>query len=170
MKATEARKEAEQYNVKGVKTFRGHDGIGVNANLYHGKKKIAEVHDGAYGGALEVHWVDFNNSRKLDALLKDLPEQPDSYEDSGFSKLDAEDFINRLINRELLSKELKKKLKKNVIALTNKNILTQWGWKGNPIITQRHIDHIKYRHKDIRGLTLNELPFNQALHIYEANV
>ena len=171
-KATEAMKEAENYNVKGVKSFEGHDGIGINANFYYGKKKIAHVHDGAYGGELEVHYFDQEASKKFDVFLKDYPEQPDTYEDSGFSKFDQEDFINRLVNRDLLGKELKNKLKKKVLYINKKGEIRQINFKKVKAIIRGHIDaaHKHYGNEFMNGTKcLNELPFKQALAVYERN-
>ena len=38
------------YSVKNVKTFNSPDGGGYNASLYFGKTKVANIHDGGYGG------------------------------------------------------------------------------------------------------------------------
>ena len=46
------------YSVKNVKTFNSPDGGGYNASLYLGKTKVADIHDGGYGGCLEYDWID----------------------------------------------------------------------------------------------------------------
>ena len=45
------------YTVKGFRRINGHDGQGWEANLYHGKTKIAEAFDDGWGGAVEIRWV-----------------------------------------------------------------------------------------------------------------
>jgi len=55
------------YNVKGVKSFRGMEGYGFNATLYRGKIKIAFVIDEANGGCYHYDW--FN--RAEDKILRD---------------------------------------------------------------------------------------------------
>ena len=49
-----------KYEVKGVKSFPGHDGaLGFSANLYRDGKKVASVFDSAHGGCYEYRWVDW---------------------------------------------------------------------------------------------------------------
>lgn len=43
-----------EYKLKNVETFTGHDGYGLNAKLYKGKDWVATVHDGGYGGGMEI--------------------------------------------------------------------------------------------------------------------
>jgi hypothetical protein len=178
-KASNAISESEKYSIKGLKTMQGSDGLVVSCNLYYEKKKIATVFDGGYGGELEI---DFKQGewKKFDNFIEDYPEQPrppvteewdiefeKEHYPSGFEKLTREDFTNKLITRELRSKDLKRILKKKVLCINKKNQMIQFGWKGNPVIIQRHIDYIKYKNKDIVTV-LNELPsFKQALDVYE---
>jgi hypothetical protein len=58
------------YNVKGVKSFRGMEGYGFNATLYRGKVKIAFVMDEANDGCYHYEW--FN--RAEDKILRDYCE------------------------------------------------------------------------------------------------
>ena len=51
------------YKVKNIKTFRGMEGIGFNANLYRGTKKIALVIDDAQGGPFRYEWEDYKAER-----------------------------------------------------------------------------------------------------------
>ena len=51
------------FKIKNLETFRGHDGTGINADIYHGKNRIAFVHDGAYGGGLEITYLNFDNKK-----------------------------------------------------------------------------------------------------------
>lgn len=44
-----------EYKLRNVETFTGHDGYGLNAKLYKGKDWIATVHDGGFGGGMEVN-------------------------------------------------------------------------------------------------------------------
>lgn len=55
------------YNVKGVKSFRGMEGQGFNAILYRGKIKIAFVIDEANGGCYHYDWF----SRAEEKILRD---------------------------------------------------------------------------------------------------
>ena len=46
------------YEVKGVKSFTGHEGYGFNATLYRKGKKVARVDDMASGGEMDYRWLD----------------------------------------------------------------------------------------------------------------
>jgi len=53
-----------KFEVKGVKSFPGHDGMkGFSANLYCDGKKVCEVFDLAYGGCYEYRWLDYKKPR-----------------------------------------------------------------------------------------------------------
>jgi hypothetical protein len=42
-------------SLKNVKFHKGHDGVGLNCDLYVDGKKVSEVHDDAYGGGNEYN-------------------------------------------------------------------------------------------------------------------
>ena len=44
--------------VKNIKTFNGHDGVGLDATLYFDGKKVCSVFDDARGGEVEYRWTD----------------------------------------------------------------------------------------------------------------
>jgi hypothetical protein len=46
------------YEVKNVKSFKGHDGLGFNASLYRDGTKVAFVTDLASGGDIDFNWED----------------------------------------------------------------------------------------------------------------
>lgn len=109
-----------EVTVKNIKTFRGHDGIGVNCDIYIDGKKVATMHDAAYGGSYEYqpagNFAGLSNEqisarmseyrenmRKLEAHAKEqLPEET-------FEVLDQ--FIDKLIN-EASEKQVDAKLAK----------------------------------------------------------
>ena len=128
------------YSAKGIKTFKGMEGIGVNANIYLGKKKIAEVIDSGDGGCLHVEYMDrwlkskgngeFDkpkgfglSSKGVGKFLKSLPTFTNRERGYDFSKdevnsWDEEDFMNALINDALAKKDFDKAIKK-ILALTD---------------------------------------------------
>lgn len=53
------------YTVNAVKTFRGHDGEGYNANLLRDGKKVAIVVDLADGGETQITWLDFKEKTEI---------------------------------------------------------------------------------------------------------
>lgn len=57
--------------VKNIKTFRGHDGVGLNATLYFDGKKVCEVLDDAHGGEWDFHWIDgYDSNSKIAAEVR----------------------------------------------------------------------------------------------------
>src|SRR3990172_8372470 len=60
--------------LKNISTFQGHDGIGLNADIYIRGRKVAHVFDGAYGGCFE-YTILGNNDQERDEnknLFKEL--------------------------------------------------------------------------------------------------
>ena len=49
------------YKVTKVKTFKGREGEGFNADLLKDGKKVAEVINDASGGEVDFHWLDFKS-------------------------------------------------------------------------------------------------------------
>jgi hypothetical protein len=139
-----------EFKIKNLETFRGHDGTGVNADIYHGKNRIAFVHDSAYGGGLEITYLNFDNKKNehdnyvahngnvksenfMKNFLKNLPkynwgelcEHHDletSEGSNGIVEWSDEDLFNEVILITLKKKELKKLLKK-VLFLDDENKL-----------------------------------------------
>lgn len=67
----------KDYTIKNVKTHRGHDGDGFNCDLYENGKKIAHVHDDAWGGAYDYSETKgFDNvnhfNHEFDIIVSDL--------------------------------------------------------------------------------------------------
>ncbi|MDD4457011.1 MAG: hypothetical protein PHC98_05410 [Syntrophotalea acetylenica] len=104
-----------QFCLKSVHTFSGNEGLGFSANLYDGRKKVAEVLDDARGGPIQVHYLDKTVEKKLEAIVQSLPKvvcegipdpgnpgQPFSYQP------DIEHFVNDLFVEHLKQKEEQK--------------------------------------------------------------
>ena len=51
------------YTVSKVKTFKGREGEGFNADLLCDGKKVGEVINDASGGCIDFHWLDFASTR-----------------------------------------------------------------------------------------------------------
>ena len=132
------------FKVKNLETFRGHDGVGVNADIYHGKNRIAFIHDDAYGGELEITYLNFDNKKneydnyvafkgddKSENFVRDfllnLPKYSwkDCLKDSGivYEKEDTKknqewedhDLFNEIINTSIQKREFKKLMRKAVL-------------------------------------------------------
>lgn len=164
------------YSVKGLKVMQGLDGLIIDCNLYNGKQKIAHCFDDGNGGMLLITFSERKGKEEKDfnKFIKDYPEQKVSnpkneqwlkdLHPSGFEKLDDESFVNKLIHIELLSRDLKKDLKKAVIFTNGKGELLEIKFKGVRTIKDLHINHV--REKGDAVLILNEMAFEKALEIY----
>jgi len=118
----------DDYYVKGVKTFRGHEGLGYNATLYRGNKKVAFVYDDASGGELAIEWQDYKEPKvsingkspyKDEArTYKGTPEEkilqelvnelPPEKTDFGQVTVDIAIFVDGLVSNYEETKQLKK--------------------------------------------------------------
>ena len=138
------------FSLKKVKTFRGHDGDGVNADVYHDKKKIAEVDDDGWGGGLSIHYFENGEWTKAGGLkipqtitdfLKTLPTHSykEHFADVGFSvdeddkdevmEWNVEDLFNELIESVLERREFKKLLRKVCALKESEGEKTIVSWK-----------------------------------------
>ena len=138
------------WSTKKVKTFRGHDGHGVNADIYCNGKKIAEVNDDGWGGGLFINYmvehegkqrpVGRKEPEEVTNFLATLPTYTNkewyesiSLKPSGrcLEKLGevqtwgSEDLFNQLIERALEWQDFKKVMRK-VCGISDGDVVT---WK-----------------------------------------
>ena len=164
------------YLIKNVKTFDTPDGGGYNATLYLGKTKVANIHDGGYGGCPEYDWADISINGKINsnrhferdfhAFLKThkIPDFEWSEEKGRFVDTDEmiiasdELFIGNLVNEFLEAKFWKAKLKKKIYFLEDKEIFSI---KVSPSELDRVQERFneKYPNRKI----LNNLPIEEVL-------
>lgn len=104
--------------VKKVSTFQGHDGIGMNADVYVNGTYVGHAFDAANGGEIEFHRdVDLHNEAK-DKKIKELIQSVHDYAASlpkikpeGYNFEFQPDFnylIDEAVNKVLAEKEEKK--------------------------------------------------------------
>lgn len=98
------------YSVKKVRTFEGREGLGYNADLYRGNKKIASVIDDAHGGDLMINWLDRNEETLLEQHCATLPPLPPLPSHPQLPALDVDCglFIEELVNSFQREKDLNK--------------------------------------------------------------
>ena len=77
------------YSVKKVKTFRGMEGEGYNADLYRDGKKIAFVIDEGCGGETRFEWLDLGVP-KVDIIHHGYGTEPITYKGTPEEKLFVE--------------------------------------------------------------------------------
>lgn len=174
------------YQVKAVKTFHGHDGIGYEAKLYNPEgKKVALVVEDGYGGGLNYYWeddaapkvecksVDYNDKpttfkgtpfeAAFHAHCLALPKYHSKWDDEGVFHFTTPDIhVDNLVSRKDAEKHVKK-LIKSVAVLNGNQIIT---WKCARDNTGLR-DHIGEKYPD--GIILNDLPLDKAVDAYEAS-
>jgi len=125
----------EEYSVKAIKSFHGHDGYGWECKLYDPANKfVAFVVEDGWGGGLQFHWNDeelarvettFTNTMGTEVVTKQTPAQ------SALTKFCMESpkwkcndemvhtspdvLISDLVENALTMKDVKKMLKKVAI-------------------------------------------------------
>jgi len=114
--------KAPKIQLKNVQTFEGHDGIGLNADVWIDGVKCMHVHDGAYGGQMEYHNFCYKNPKadeikllikKFEDYIKTLP--PTQFISGGKThsmKMDMDLFITELQEKM----EMEKKMKRGVLV------------------------------------------------------
>ena len=59
-----------EFKIKNLETFRGHDGTGINADIYHGKNRIAFVHDSAYVNIIILNLIKMMSKRIKNGVMR----------------------------------------------------------------------------------------------------
>ena len=128
-------------NVKLVnyKTHKGHDGMrGLNAEIVYNGKKIATVHDDAYGGEFEYHAIGSNSGERIEnnKLLNELYELTKGY-DGKYSNLDS------LVCELATELDRKKDEQKGVLVKTNYGYDTQGFNVSIPTLIKKYSDGLE---------------------------
>lgn len=63
------------YGVKGLKSWRGRDGVGYQYHLTENGKKVAFINQDGCGGEVDIDFDDPADLARFNAFIKDLPEQ-----------------------------------------------------------------------------------------------
>ena len=108
------------YNIKALKTFQGMDTVGINANLYDGKKKVGFIIDSGNGGSIYVDFIhEFRGAdyQKFDKFIKSLPkykniERGFDFKQNEINNFNSEAVLNTLVDRELKMRDFKRSMKK----------------------------------------------------------
>lgn len=127
------------FALKGVKTFRGMEGQGFNANLFIKNKKIGFAFDDASGGPISVNWDVPCNNWEGPTEVKEFLSSPEAIElakkqeeefhkqysgfdvDKAIDKLDLESLINYLFSEHMYSKDLNRLSKRYGFVFKSKN-------------------------------------------------
>ena len=80
---------------------------------------------------------------------------------------DLESWCGDKLNLHLISKKLKRLLKKKVLFVNPKdNAIYEMGWKKTKILTPKHFEYFKNNNSDVKEI-LNLMPFENALALYK---
>ena len=172
----------ENYSVKAVKTFHGHDGNGWECKLYRDGKRVAIVVEDGWGGGLQFHWNDHGETRvecrkrnyddsfitykatpeqaKLEAHVLEQPQEDSSFFADGKMYINADIFIGNLVGDVLITKDVKRLLKK--IAIFDEGKVYAYDVApSHPAIRNT----IAKRHP--AAIILNDVPILEAVEIYK---
>ena len=110
------------FAIKGLKTFRGRDGVGSQGNIYYNGKKVGWYNDSADGGASDIEFEGTKEQRvEMQGLLKEATRK--YYERFPLTGMFAdltpneEIFMEELVNFTLDEKEFKKYQKDGYIGM-----------------------------------------------------
>lgn len=134
------------YSVNGVKSFRGHDGNGFNANLLKYGKKIAFVQDMASGGCYDFHFVDgwkCQDAQDFENYIKSLPEVDTDW---GKMKQNADMFVAKLVGKFEDDRNVKRWCKTQVVFTVKSDKLGEYRtlkmlYKGNEVKVKEYIEN-----------------------------
>ena len=166
--------------LKNLKLHQGHDGQGLNADIFINGIKCMHVYDGAYGG--EFEYTDYSRlpnaknvekikqlNAELEAYVKTLP--PIEFQGTKLD-MNMDMFIDELAKKKLEEQEEKKKLrlmqKAILVGVPNADRYSYYSYKVPlsriPTATlQKHVDSYKSRLKEgevILNTNLAELNVN----------
>ena len=133
------------FQVKKLKTFNGHEGMGANADIYWKKRKIVTFIDEGNGGEPYVYWTaDWDGDiggdpQEIRDFIASLPHysQAEEFGDSDFDwdrerkPWKADDVINALVLIAEEEREFKKTLRK-VCGLKDGKLFT-WKYKASDL-------------------------------------
>lgn len=106
--------EFADYSVKNYKPFSSPDGGGFNVTLYRGAQRIANVHNGGYGGCFDWHWLVQEETHRLLAHVATLPDEEADLGGKTFTyKLDIDGFVDKLISDHVDRKAMRALIKKH---------------------------------------------------------
>jgi hypothetical protein len=156
-------RESHEYTIKGVKTFRGMDGQGLNATLYRGDKKVALILDEGCGGEMSFDFLDFmhGKSKEEDLFEIFIAEQKLKADDTKKDEFghterfyfDGAHWVNTSIDDMMYQKSLRRACKTKTLFQVGDKIGTDsfMQIKGVDLKTRQYIEK-KYAGQKLRIL------------------
>lgn len=149
--------KAPKVQLKNVKTFEGHEGLGINADVWINGLKCMHLYDAAYGGQYEYTNFTYNNPKAdqvkanialLEAYIKTLPPEEMELGDKKMTlNIDMDMFLNELYE----NMEMEKKMKKAILVGVPKSLnYDAYGWKNTPL-TKIPVTSLQKAVDDLKG-------------------
>ena len=142
--------------LKNVKTFEGHEGLGINADVWINGLKCMHLYDSAMGGEYEYTYFTYNNPKAgqvrenialLEAYIKTLPPEVTIMNDREFTlDVDMDMFLNEIYEKMQMEKKMKKSI---LVGVPNATVYEVYGWKNTPLANipvpslQKAVDDLK---------------------------
>jgi|TARA_Y100000310_G_scaffold233219_1_gene236079 hypothetical protein len=104
------------WTLKGVKTFRGEECEGYNADLYLRGKKVAQADEAAQGGPLQWYWMDRQAEALFDSFAKSLPNLESQYFPDGL-EMDMDLLLGEMVSDFLQERDWKRICRKKTAIL-----------------------------------------------------
>jgi len=126
--------------LKNVRTFEGHDGLGLNADVWIDGIKCMHLYDGAYGGEYEYTNFTYDNPKakevkaniaKLEDYIKSLPAEEWDFHGK---KMSIEPNMDTFLNNIFEAMQLEKKMKNAIlVGIPNGTSYQRISWKGKAL-------------------------------------
>jgi hypothetical protein len=115
--------KAEGYNIKGLKTFKGMEGMGgFNLTLYRGKTKVAFIYNEDHGGPNGYDMVNKEEWEHLKALCDKMPVDIHTFADEDITiTCDPDIFVGYIINIEEDRQYWKRQCAKGIVAILHED-------------------------------------------------
>lgn len=162
------------YSITGLKTFRGNEGYGFNANLLIDGRKVAFVYDDANGGCYRYEWVAKSHEERdadrkaLDAHAASLPRipfGPDMGVDGDFQP-DCDYVLDQLVQAAQVEKQFNSAIKSKVVMARPDGVICSLRNTVKP--TADTLTKVA-AHPNFKGYRiLNSLPRAEALALFIA--
>lgn len=136
--------------VRKIKTFKGHDGIGFNAELLLDGVVAADVVNLASGGDFEFHWVTPEARHAYKSYVDALPvpplraDAPDWEREAWPNGMpwNEDGWVEELVCQDLEEKALKRLAKKHICFRLKNKTYTRGGWStitlnGSNVVERR---------------------------------
>jgi hypothetical protein len=115
--------------LKGIKTFKGMDGVGLNVDIYFDGKKVAFGLDEGCGGGMYFQWLVPAKQDEVDTFITSLNIPADVVKYDGVPDFEMEYDLEQIVNTMVDGIETEKKFRKicktkTLLRLTDGNFLT----------------------------------------------